>query len=649
MTVEQQSRMTYLVNELNRARKAYESDNIEIMSDFQYDKLYDELEELEAQTGECLSDSPTQTVGFDSKSGLRREKHPVPMLSQAKTKDVGILETFAGSRRCLLSRKMDGLTVVIYYDNGKLTKAVTRGNGHVGEVVTHAAKQFENLPKEIPYKGHLVMRGESLIRYSDFYKVNDLAKGKYANPRNLCSGSVRVKDARITAKRHVQWICFKIVAADGVNFHNSYEQSLLWAKSMGFDIVDYKTISDSEDVHDAVSWFETDVLTSDIPSDGLILAYDDIAYGDSLGSTGHNPRNSIAFKWKDETAETTLLDILLSVSKTGQINPIAYFEPVSLEGTIVRRASLHNVSILKSFRFGIGDRITVFKANMIIPQVAENLTQSNTYVLPDKCPACGGEAHVHVDPDSGVEVLFCENPDCIAKRITKLSHFTTRNAMNIMGLSDNQIRDLTDLHVLSTFADFYRLKDHPEIADMDGWGEKSYQNMLSAIEASRNAELPAFLYALSIPMIGSSTAKLIAKHFHNDADAVFHATSEELVQIDGIGTAIAQSFVLWISDKENQSVLQDLLQYVRFKADTASGGALDGMTVVITGKLTQFENRDALVRAIESAGGHVSGSVSSKTSMLVNNDVASTSGKNKKAMELGIPIMSEADFMTKFL
>lgn len=649
MTTEQQSRMQYLINTLNKARKTYEQENVEIMSNFDYDALYDELESLEIETGIIFPDSPTQTAGYEIISDLEKETHPAPMLSQAKTKSVEDLQAFAGKRKCLLSRKMDGLTIVLHYDNGSLIKAVTRGNGKVGEIVTHAARAFENLPAKISYKDKLVMRGEAVITYQDFESVNALAKGKYKNPRNLCSGSVRVHDASITASRHVKWICFEVVSADGVDFHNSVEDSFRWVEGQGFDVVDYIAVDEST-VSRAVADFEEDVKTNQIPSDGLILMYDDIAYGKSLGSTGHNPKNSIAFKWQDEVAETELLDILWSVSKTGQVNPIALFNEVELEGTTVQRASLHNVSIVKGFQFGIGDRITVFKANMIIPQVAENLTKSDTYKIPSVCPVCGHKTYIQTDPESLVEILFCSNPDCIAKQVTKLSHFTTRNAMNIMGLSDNQIEDLINIHVLSTFGDFYRLKDHKsEIVNLEGWGLKSYDNMIDSIEKSRDVELSAFLYALSIPMIGSSTAKLITKHFSNDYERVISASYDELVQIDGIGDAIATKFVEWFSDDKNRALLDDLLQYIRFKDDIVSGnGSLDGMTVVITGKLTHFDNRDDFVKMIESCGGKVSSSVSSKTRLLVNNDVTSTSGKNKKAKELGVEIISEDDFINRF-
>lgn len=650
MTTEQQSRMQYLIDTLKPARESYEQFNVEIMPNFDYDALYSELEALEKETGVILPGSPTQLVGYEVISDLEKEAHPSPMLSQAKTKLISDLQSFIGKRKGLLSRKMDGLTIVLHYENGNLVKAVTRGNGKVGEIVTHAARAFENVPDKISYKGKLVMRGEAIITYRDFESVNELAQGKYKNPRNLCSGSVRVHDASITASRHVRWICFQVVSAEDVDFDNSVENSLQWVKSLGFDIVTYIAVNE-DIVAQAVADFEEDVKTNQIPSDGLILMYDDIAYGESLGSTGHNPRNSIAFKWKDEVVETKLLDILWSVSKTGQINPIALFEPVELEGTTVQRASLHNVSIVKGFQFGIGDRITVFKANMIIPQVAENLTKSDTYKIPDACPVCGHKTHLSVDPDSSVEILFCGNPECVAKQVTRLSHFTTRNAMNIMGLSDNQIEDLINIHVLSTFGDFYRLKDHEsEIVNLEGWGQKSYDNMIQSIEKSRDVELSAFLYALSIPMIGSSTAKLIAKHFGNDYHRVAAASYEELIQIEGVGDAIATKFVQWFADEDNKVMLDDVLSYVHFTDNAVSDGGdvLNGMTIVITGSLGHFDNRDALVKLIESHGGKVSSSVSSKTSLLVNNDVASTSGKNKKAKDLGVEIVSEDEFLSRF-
>lgn len=641
-------RMNELVSTLNEARESYESSNVEIMTNAVYDALFDELESLEKETGIVLENSPTHSVGFEAVNSLVKEKHPSPMLSQAKTKSVDDLAAFLGDKLGVLSRKMDGLTIVLHYNNGKLVKAVTRGNGIIGEIVTHNAKVFDNLPGYIGYDGELVMRGEAVILYSDFLKVNEAEQGKYKNPRNLCSGSVRQLDSRIAKSRHIRWYAFELVSAKGAPIRNSVKSSFDWMKSLGFDVVDHEVV-DADTVANGVSHFEDAIENCDIPSDGLVLIYDDIEYGNSLGYTTHNPRNSIAFKWTDEIKETTLLSVFWSVSKTGLINPVAVFEGVELEGTTVQRASLHNVSIFNSLKLGVGDTITVYKANMIIPQVSENLTGSDTCEVPDVCPVCGQPTHLHVDKESGVQTLYCENTSCPARRIATLSHFTSRDAMNIVGISEHQIEDLISQKLLSKFADFYKLAKHADIiSSLPGWGEKSCNNLLAAIDESREVNAASFLYALSIPMIGRSTAKLICNHFNDDIDAILSATQSELLLIDGIGDAIAESFVNYINDDSNYADVYELLSCLRIKEDVATDTKLSGMTFVITGTLTRWARRDDLVNLIESLGGKVASSVSKNTTVLINNDVNSKSSKNKKAHDLGVPVLSEEDFISEY-
>ena len=648
--MDQKKYMQELVHKLNEAAAVYYQGRDEIMSNYDYDRLYDELAALEKETGIILAGSPTQRVGYEVLSELPKETHAAPMLSLDKTKSVEELAAWLSGQTGLLSWKMDGLTIVLTYENGALQKAVTRGNGQVGEVITNNARTFTNSPLSVPYQGQLILRGEAVISYSEFRKLNETLpeEEQYKNPRNLCSGSVRQLNNEITAKRNVSFFAFALVQADGVDFHNSQEEKFLFLKEQGFDVVEYQRVT-SETLPAAVQTFADKIPHNDFPSDGLVLLMDDIAYGEGLGMTAKFPRNAMAFKWADETADTTLLDVEWSASRTGLINPVAIFAPVELEGTTVSRASVHNISIVRQLALGIGDTIRVYKANMIIPQIAENLTKSSSLTIPDTCPVCGGPAVIHHENDA--EVLFCENPECLAKKIKSLTLFVSRDAMNIDGLSEATIEKFLSMGMLHELADLYHLSDYREtIVHMDGFGEKSYNKLITALENSRQTTLAKFIYSLGVPNIGLSNAKMICNALENDLDRIRHATVEELTDIDGVGEVIARSFVDFFASPEHNRTVDDLLQEITLEAAPAQSSAQDlsGLVFVITGSLTHFENRSALKETLENAGGKVTGSVTSKTSYLINNDIASTSSKNKKAKELGVPIITEEQAMEQF-
>lgn len=641
-------RMKELVALLNKAGRAYYQEDREIMSNREYDELYDELCALEQETGITLADSPTIHVGYEVVSELVKEEHSSPMLSLNKTKDVEELAAWLGDQDGLLSWKMDGLTVVLTYRNGVLEKAVTRGNGEIGEVITNNARTFKNIPGRIPYTGELVVRGEAVIKYSDFARINDTiedVEAKYKNPRNLCSGTVRQLNSRITAERNVYFFAFNLVEVADVNFHNSMEERFRWLGQMGFEVVEYQRVNQAS-IRDAVQAFAGRIETNDFPSDGLVLLYNDIAYGRSLGTTAKYPRDSIAFKWADELAVTHLRYIEWSPSRTGLINPVAVFDPVELEGTSVSRASMHNISILESFELGIGDEISVFKANMIIPQVAENHTRSGGIEIPKHCPACGAPTEIRQVND--VRALYCTNEFCSAKKLKLFSHFVSRNAMNIDGLSEATLEKFIEEGFLEELYDIYRLEPYRmQIVVMDGFGDKSYENLQKSIEASRETTVDRLLYGLGIMNIGSATAKLICKYFRNDLDAIRHATTEELVEIEGIGQIIAESFVAYFANPENEKRIDELLKEVHFVQPEGEGQpqSFAGVNFVVTGSVNHFANRDEVKAVIEARGGKVTGSVTSKTNYLINNDVTSNSSKNKKAKELGIPIISEEEFL----
>ena len=639
-------RMKELIRLLNEAAKAYYQESREIMPNYEYDRLYDELEELERKTGITLSNSPTIRVGYEVLSDLPKEKHPKKMLSLDKTKDVGALAAWLGSQEGVLSWKLDGLTIVLTYEEGKLAKAVTRGNGEIGEVITSNARTFENLPLAIDFKGELVLRGEAVISYADFEKINDEITdegAKYKNPRNLCSGSVRQLNNEITAQRHVQFFAFSLVSADGVEFKTRNEQ-FDWLAERGFQVVEHVSVN-AKTISDAVSAFEAKIADNPVPSDGLVLIYNDIEYGRSLGETAKFPRDSIAFKWQDEIKETTLREIEWSASRTGLINPVAIFEPVELEGTTVSRASVHNISVMRELALGIGDTITVYKANMIIPQIAENLTRSNNVKIPENCPVCG--AYTRIKAENGVETLVCPNPACLAKQIKNFTHFVSRDAMNIEGLSEMTIEKLIARGFIRELSDLFHVEEYKqEIVKMEGFGEKSFRNLKNSVEKARNTDLARFLYSLGIPNIGTANARLIARFCENKWERVETLTKEELLTIDGVGEIMADAFLAFFADPDKRKMVDDLLKEVHLDESFEKlGTALAGKTFVITGSLAHYENREALKAEIEKAGGRVAGSVSAKTSYLINNDINSTSGKNKKARELGIEIIDENTIM----
>lgn len=641
-------RMQELVELLNRAAKAYYQDADEIMSNYEYDALYDELQALEARTGVTLSSSPTVNVGYEILSELPKERHPSPMLSLDKTKDVAGLQAFAGDQKVVMSWKMDGLTIVLTYRDGGLVKAVTRGNGEVGEVITANARTFKNLPLQIPYKGELVLRGEAVIGYKDFEKINEeIAEvdAKYKNPRNLCSGSVRQLNSEITAKRNVKFYGFSLVQAEGVDFHNSRAAQLDWLASQGFEVVEHIVVS-REEIPNEVIKFSEKIVSNDFPSDGLVLIYDDVAYGQSLGRTSKFPRDSFAFKWADETSKTVLREIEWSPSRTGLINPVAIFDPVELEGTTVSRASVHNISIMEELELGIGDQIEVYKANMIIPQIAENLTRSGVKDIPKVCPVCGGATEIR--SISNAKALYCTNPECQAKQLKSYALFVSRDALNIDGLSEATLEKFIARGFIHDFADLFHLEQHrEEICEMDGFGEKSYNNLIASVEKARETTLPRLIYGLGIANIGLANAKLICKEIGHDPERVMDLTAEDLAAIDGIGDVIAGNYVAYFADAEHRELFEKLLKEVKLPEEQEDVGeqTFAGMNFVITGSVEHFANRNEVKALIESKGGKVTGSVTSKTNYLINNNVESTSSKNKKAKDLGIPIITEEDFL----
>lgn len=640
------TRMKELINILNKASELYYQKNTIMMTDYEYDHLYDELVELEKETNMTLSNSPTINVEPEITSSLKQVEHPSPMLSLAKTKKVSELENFLGDKEGLLSWKLDGLTIVLTYEDGKLISGVTRGTGIIGELVTENVKQFKNVPLTIPYKGRLVLRGEAIIKYSDFNRMNEeLGDGssQYKNPRNLCSGSVRQLDSSITAKRCVNCIIFALIESS-TNISNLKSECFDWLKNQGFEVVEHYKVTKNT-VKEQVLMFKEKVKEYDIPSDGLVITYDDIAYGNSLGTTAKFPKHSLAFKWKDETVATTLRKVDWLVSRTGLINPVAVFDPVELEGTIVSRASVHNVSILEGLKLGIGDTIMVYKANMIIPQIASNSTQSGNLEIPDRCPVCGSKASIISNSD--VKYLYCMNDFCKAKLIKRLSLFVSRNAMNIDGISDMILNKLITEKIVNNYKDLYHLDRHKDkIIAFDGFGEKSYNNMINSIEKSRHVKLANFIYALGIPDIGFSRAKLICNHFNNDFNKISNLTYEELSNIPGVGDVIAKEWIDTFSNPDFIEELKELKEEIDIpKASTNSNKDLDGLTFVITGSLNKFTNRDTMIEFIEEHGGKVVTSISSKVNYLINNDITSTSTKNNKAKELGINIIDEDKFL----
>ena len=647
-------RMKELIDVLNKAAYAYYAKDMEIMSNYEYDALYDELVLLEEETGVVLSNSPTIHVGFEAVDELPKERHEKPMLSLAKTKSREELREWLNGKEALLSWKLDGLTIVLTYDNGTLQKAVTRGNGEIGEVITNNARVFKNIPHKIAFEGRLILRGEAVITYSDFEKVNAEiadAETKYKNPRNLCSGSVRQLNNEITSKRNVRLFAFNLVdaiGADGVavDFKNDRENQFLFLKEQGFDVVEYYRVN-PDTIMDTIEQFATKIMDYDVPSDGLVLTLCDLAYGESLGRTAKFPRDSIAFKWADETAQTTLLEIEWSPSRTGLINPVAIFEPVQLEGTTVSRASVHNLSIMEELELGIGDQITVYKANMIIPQIAENLTRSRKIQIPKTCPVCGKATQICQENDT--KTLVCPNPECEAKKIKSFTLMVSRDALNIDGLSEATLEKFIAKGFVHSFADIFRLnRFEKEITEMDGFGEKSFQNLMASLEQARNTTLPRYLYAIGITGIGVANAKMLCKAFQYDFEKIKSATMEELSEVDGIGEVLAEGIISYFTDEKKAQNALELLEELQIEKpeQNEEEQIFAGMTFVITGNVYHYANRNEVKDVIEQKGGKVAGSVSSKTNYLINNDVTSTSGKNKKAKELGIPIISEKEFIS---
>ncbi len=641
-------RMKELTELLTKAGKAYYQESREIMSNFEYDRLYDELQKLEEETGIVLAGSPTRQVGYEVLEELPKERHEQPMLSLDKTKEVEVLKDFVGAHKVLLSWKMDGLTVVLTYREGTLFKAVTRGNGEIGEVITNNARVFENVPLTIPYKGELVLRGEAVISYENFEKINEEiadVDAKYKNPRNLCSGSVRQLNNEITARRHVQFFAFSLVRADGVDFENSREKQFTWLSEQGFDVVEHKMVT-RETVEKTVAWFAEEIENNPIPSDGLVAIYEDIAYGRSLGRTAKFPRDAFAFKWADEIKETHLLSIEWSPSRTGLINPVAIFEPVELEGTTVSRASVHNLSIMKALQLGIGDTIQVYKANMIIPQIAENLTRSGNIEIPQNCPVCGGVTRIQRTAD--VETLYCTNPECQAKKIKSFALFVSRDAMNMEGMSEATLEKFIGSGFIHEFADIFRLSRYKDaIVEMEGFGEKSYEKLMTGIGQARNTTLPRLIYSLGIPNIGVANAKMICKAFDYDLEKIRTADAETMAGIDGIGEVIGAAVADYFQDAKKAEQLDDLLEEIHLEkyVPNETEQIFAGKNFVITGSLIHFANRNELKAKIEEKGGKVTGSVTSKTDYLINNDTQSSTSKNKKAKELEIPVISEEDFL----
>lgn len=643
------ARIKELVEILNRAGESYYSKGVEIMTNYEYDRLYDELVKLEQETGCVLSNSPTVNVGYEVLSELPKERHESPMLSLDKTKEPDALVSWLGNQKGILSWKLDGLTIVLTYENGELSKAVTRGNGEVGEIITNNARVFKNLPVTIPYKGKLVLRGEAIITYSDFEKINEKlpeTDAKYKNPRNLCSGSVRQLNNKITAERNVNFYAFSLVSAENVDFKNSRKYQFEWLAGQGFKVVGYKEVT-KDNLKEQIKWFEAAIQNNDFPSDGLVITYDDIEYGLSLGRTAKFPRNSMAFKWTDETADTVLREIEWSASRTGLINPVAIFDTVELEGTQVSRASVHNVSVMEGLELGIGDTISVFKANMIIPQIADNKTRGGNVDIPKVCPVCGGATKIEAVND--VKALYCTNPDCQAKHVKSFAHFVTRDAINIDGLSEATLEKFIQHKFLKDFADLYHLDRYKdEIVGMEGFGEKSYENLINSVERSRNTTMPKLIYGLGIANIGLSNAKMIVKAVGAEPEKLLAADRETLENVDGIGAVIADAFVSYFENDRNRELFEKLLKELEIETDSSAAAGeqvLDGKVFVITGSLLHFDNRNRLKELIETLGGKVTGSVTGNTSYLINNDSTSGSSKNKTAAKLGVPVITEGEFL----
>ncbi len=702
---EKKKRIDELTAKLNEASRAYYTDGIEMMTNYEYDAMYDELLALEDETGYVREDSPSVNVGYETAAGLPKVVHEIRMLSLNKTKDREELKAWLGDKTGLLSWKLDGLTVGLTYENGRLMQAVTRGNGTEGELITANAMTIRNIPKVIPCKGRVVLRGEAVIRYSDFGKINEAitdADAKYKNPRNLCSGSLRQLDPAVTAERKVSFYAFSLTlvedtdadrgsvegartarndqtlvegaaatggssaavgaagydltyakdaaadlvtgAASGTAGYdlNSRRDRMEWLRSQGFEIVDYVMV-DAENLSDAIDRYEASIPDFDIPSDGLVLTLDDGVYAATLGATAKFPRDAIAFKWRDQHADTVLREIEWSPSRTGLLNPVAIFDPVELEGTTVSRASVHNVNIMEDLELGIGDTVRVYKANMIIPQLSDNLTRSGNIEIPDTCPVCGGRTQIR--DDEGTKTLVCTNPDCLAKHVKKFSHFVSRDALNIEGLSESGLLKLIGISAIRTFPDLFRLADHrDEIVELEGFGQKSFDNLAASAERASHTTPARLLYGLGVPGIGVATSALISRACRNSWHAIETLDEEGLTSIDGVGSVMARDYVDFFADEDNKAVVAELLGMLELdESYEAAGTSLEGKTFVITGSLEHYSNRKELKAEIEAEGGKVAGSVSDRTDYLITNNPSSGSAKNRAAREHGVEIITEED------
>ena len=634
-------RIRSLIDILNKANEAYYYHDNEIMSNKEYDDLYDQLIQLENESGIIYSDSPTQNLGEHIYSSLPKVKHESPMLSLDKTKDRDALREWLGNKEGVLSWKLDGLTVVLTYENGKLEKAVTRGNGAIGEEITENAKFFKNVPLRIPFKGKLILRGEAVISYHDFETINVEEQGRFKNPRNLASGSIRALDTNQVKKRKVQVIIFEVIQGSEANL---VTDKFTWISHLGFKPVDYEVVN-ADNILEKIQDFENRITSNNIPSDGLVLTFNDTAYGRSLGTTGKFPKHSMAFKWQDEVEETVLRSVEWNTSRTGLINPVAVFDPVYLEGTEVSRATLNNVSYIKDLQLGIGDTIEVYKSNMIIPTILSNKTKSNNLIIPVVCPTCGMQARLI--RSNNTEILQCMNLDCPARFLNKLIHFCSRDAMDIQGLSIKTLEFVIKQGWVNNFLDLYNLQNYErKWAMMRGFSTVSVRKYLAAIENSKKTESARFLYALGIPKIGRHQSQSLIQ-VYKSWDAFIQAvkSNTDFSHIDGVGDCLNQNIHNWYNGFYKQDQIEKLASLMIFEdQEITTSDILKGKTFCITGKLNMFANRSDLVKFIEQQGGKVSGSVSKNTDYLINNDKGSNSSKNKKAIELGVSIITESEF-----
>ena len=671
MTDNKTTRMQQLVNELNQASEAYYNGRAEQMTDYEWDAKFDELRRLEQETGTTLPDSPTQKVSEDSISG-QKEEHEFAALSLAKTKQSADLVKWAEERPIWISWKLDGLTLVVTYDDGKLTKVVTRGNGHIGTNITHLAKAISGIPQTIQHAGHTVIRGEAVISYDDFDRFLIESGEDYANPRNLASGSLTLKDVDEVKARHIQWIPFTLVYTEEDIV--SWGDRMAWLDQQGFKTVERQLVEDPSltTVEACLAGFTQKVVSKQnpFPVDGLVVCYDDTAYAQTGSVTGHHAtRAGLAFKWQDESAATVLKDIEWSCAAS-TISPVAIFEPVELEGTTVRRASLCNISECE--RLGIGGpgtQLSVIKANKIIPKVIAVTQSAGSFIVPDQCPICHAPTEIVVSEASGTKTLHCTNLDCPAKQLRKFARFVSKEGMNIDGISEQTLSKFINLGWVSEYADIYELRSHIlDLSRMEGFGEKSASNIMRSIDKSREVQAHRLLYALNIPLCGLDVCKRLLSAYTLD-DLVTMAVSgstadspqldlfapqtepqDVFAHIDGIGPEKSAQFVRWFRDERNLARYRRLIEKLTITTPdvSPSGDRCQGLTFVITGDVHHYKNRNELKAYIESQGGKVASAVSGSTSFLINNDVTSTSGKNKKAKELGIPIISEEEFISKY-